>query len=199
MATSATPVRHPGDLISGRYRLIDHIGTGGQSVVWSARDEVLDRQVAVKMLAQPGSDRFRSQLRAEARAYGRLNTPRIAQVYDYGETESNAPYLVMEYVTGEPLSQRLAGGRSMSWPDAVTMAAQIADALREAHAHGLVHRDVKPDNVLLTAGGVKLVDFGICAMVGAPDADEDGKLLGTPAYLAPERIIDAPVHAAADV
>jgi serine/threonine-protein kinase len=139
------------------------------------------------------------QLRAEARAYGRLNSPRIAQVHDYGETSDGAPYLVMEYVTGESLSHRLADGGSMTWPAAVAMAAQIADALRDAHAHGLVHRDVKPDNVLLTESGAKLVDFGICAMIGAPDADEDGRLLGTPAYLAPERIVDAPVHASADV
>jgi eukaryotic-like serine/threonine-protein kinase len=81
----------------------------------------------------------------------------------------------------------------------IAMAAQIADALRDAHAHGLVHRDIKPDNVILTEGGAKLVDFGICAMIGAPDADEDGRLLGTPAYLAPERIADAPVQPAADV
>jgi serine/threonine-protein kinase len=151
------------------------------------------------MLAQAGSVRFRVQLRAEARAYGRLNSPRIAQVYDYGEMSDGAPYLVMEYVTGESLSHRLADGGSMTWPAAVAMAAQVADALRDAHAHGLVHRDVKPDNVLLTESGAKLVDFGICAMIGAPDADEDGRLLGTPAYLAPERIVDAPVHASADV
>src|SRR5215475_4957167 len=122
MATNAGPVCRVNDVVCGRYRLVELIGNGGMSVVWRAHDEVLDRPVAVKMLAQAGSVRFRLQLRAEARAYGRLNSPRIAQVYDYGETESNAPYLVMEYVTGEPLSQRFSCGRSMSWPDAVTMA-----------------------------------------------------------------------------
>ena len=104
----------------------------------------------------------------------------------------------MEYVTGEPLSHRLRTG-AMPPTAAIAMAAQVADALRDAHAHGLVHRDVKPDNVILTDGGAKLVDFGICAMIGAPDADADGRLLGTPAYLAPERIADAPVQPAADV
>jgi serine/threonine-protein kinase len=187
-----------GDLVGGRYRLRDLIGSGGMSVVWRAHDEVLDRPVAVKALTQAGSERFRIRLRAEARAYGRLNTPRIAQVYDYGETDAATPYLVMEYVTGEPLSHRLCDG-AMPWPAAIAIAAQIADALRDAHAHGLVHRDIKPENVILTDTGAKLVDFGICAMIGAPDADENGRLLGTPAYLAPERIADTPVQAAADV
>ncbi len=198
MATSAESTWRAGDVVGGRYRLAELIGSGGMSVVWRAHDAVLDRPVAVKMLSKAGSERFRIQLRAEARAYGRLNTPRIAQVYDYGETDTAAPYLVMEYVTGEPLSHRLRDG-AMPWTAAIVMAAQIADALRDAHAHGLVHRDIKPDNVILTDGGAKLVDFGICAMIGAPDADPDGRLLGTPAYLAPERIADAPVQPAADV
>jgi serine/threonine-protein kinase len=198
MPTSAEPTWRAGELIGGRYRLAELIGSGGMSCVWRAHDDVLDRPVAVKMLTRAGSDRFRLHLRAEARAYGRLNTPRIAQVYDYGETDSATPYLVMEYVTGEPLSHRLRDG-AMPWSAAIAMAAQIADALRDAHAHGLVHRDIKPDNVLLTDSGAKLVDFGICAMIGAPDADADGRLLGTPAYLAPERIADATVQPAADV
>ncbi len=198
MATNPEPTWRAGDVVGGRYRLAELIGSGGMSVVWRAHDDVLDRPVAVKMLSRAGSERFRIQLRAEARAYGRLNTPRIAQVYDYGETDSGAPYLVMEYVTGEPLSHRLRTG-AMPPAAAIAMAAQVADALRDAHAHGLVHRDIKPDNVILTDGGAKLVDFGICAMIGAPDADADGRLLGTPAYLAPERIADAPVQPAADV
>jgi hypothetical protein len=198
MATSAEPTWRAGDLVGGRYRLAELIGRGGMSSVWRAHDDVLDRPVAVKMLTRTGDEQFRLHLRAEARAYGRLNTPRIAQVYDYGETDAAAPYLVMEYVTGETLSHRLQDG-PMPWTAAIAMAAQIADALRVVHAHGLVHRDIKPDNVLLTDSGAKLVDFGICAMIGAPDADVDGRLLGTPAYLAPERIADALVQPAADV
>jgi serine/threonine protein kinase len=199
MARKAESAYRAGDVVSNRYRLIELIGSGGMSVVFRAHDEVLDRPVAVKMLAEAGTDRFRRQLRAEARAYGRLNTPRIAQVYDYGETDTGAPYLVMEYVTGVPLAARLRDGAALPWPSAVVIVAQVADALRDAHAHGLAHRDVKPDNVILTDTGAKLVDFGICAMIGAPDSDEDGRLLGTPAYVAPERIADAPVNPAADV
>ncbi len=171
-------------------------------MVWRAHDEVLDRPVAVKLLARVADESLRRRLRSEAQACGRLNHPHIAQVYDYGEaTEGSGapiPYIVMELVDGEALSRRL-GGSPLDWPVATALAGQIADALRAAHARGLVHRDVKPDNVIITDDGVKLVDFGISATIGAPDAEVDGELLGTPAYVAPERLEGAPVGPAADM
>src|SRR5262249_44591076 len=144
---------------------------------------------------------FRARLRLEARACGRLNTRAIAQVYDYGEEHfadgEVLPYVVMEFVDGQPLS-RLLEESALSWPSVLDIGAQVAAALSVAHAAGLVHRDIKPGNILVTDSGVKLIDFGIAASVGSCDVD-DGQLLGTAAYLAPERIVDTPVSAAADV
>jgi serine/threonine protein kinase len=195
------PVR--GRLIADRYQLIEQVGRGGTSVVWRAHDDVLDRPVAVKMLSHIDDEPLRRRLQGEARAYGRFNHPRIAQVFDYGETGAAGttvtPYIVMELVDGEPLSQRLADGAVLDWAVAASIAGQIAEALRAAHARGLVHRDIKPGNIMITRNGVKLVDFGICAAIGSPDADDNGNFLGTPAYVSPERIIDAPVGAAADM
>jgi hypothetical protein len=193
----------PGRLLADRYRLIEQVGQGGTSVVWRAHDDVLDRPVAVKMLSCVDDAPLRRRLRNEARACGRLNHPRIAQVFDYGETGTAGtevtPYIVMELVDGEPLSHRLSDGAAFGWMAAASIAGHVADGLRAAHACGLVHRDVKPSNIMLTRHGVKLVDFGICAAVGSPDSDEDGRVRGTPAYLAPERLVDAPVDAATDV
>lgn len=155
------------------------------------------------MLAEIDDSRLRRQLRTEARASGKLNHPRIAQIFDYGETNGDdggpMPYIVMELVDGEPLSRRLSDRPVLAWPEATGLAAQIAQALSSAHSRGLVHRDIKPDNVIITEDGVKLIDFGISATVGSRDADDDGRLLGTPTYVAPERIADAPVGPAGDV
>jgi serine/threonine-protein kinase len=195
------PVR--GRLIADRYQLIEQVGRGGTSVVWRAHDNVLERPVAVKMLSHIDDEPLRRRLQREARACGRFNHPRIAQVFDYGETGTAGtavtPYIVMELVDGEPLSQRLATGAVLDWTVAASIAGQIAEALCAAHARGLAHRDIKPENVMITRNGVKLVDFGICAAIGSPDADDNGNFLGTPAYVSPERIIDVPVGAAADI
>ena len=197
------PLIPRGELLGNRYRLYEVIGHGGMSVVYRAYDLVLDRSVAVKMMAQVGDPKLRAKLQAEARAYGRINHPRIAQVFDYGETDRAsgppAPYIVMELVDGDSLSSRLADGTALPWRSAIVIAAQIAQALASAHARGLVHRDIKPGNVIITDTGVKLVDFGISATIGAPEADDDGEILGTPSYVAPERITNVPVGPAADV
>ena len=193
-----------GQLLGSRYRLASEIGRGGMAVVWRAHDTVLDREVAVKVLAPTeGTDAgLLARLRAEARAAARLRHRHIMTVHDYGETADAAgapvPYVVMELVDGRSLSATLADG-PLPWPDAVRICAQVAAALAHAHAHGIVHRDVKPDNVILTAAGATLVDFGISASVGEADLAPDGSLLGTPAYLAPERLDGGPVRAACDV
>ncbi|MGK5742964.1 protein kinase domain-containing protein [Micromonospora sp. URMC 103] len=187
-----------------RYRLIEQLGAGGMSVVWRGYDEVLGRQVAVKVLASRlAADRaFRHRIRIEAQAAARLCHPNITNVYDYGEAEQagvTVPYVVMELIDGGSLSSRLGRERQLPWREAVTIAAEVASALATAHARGVVHRDVTPGNVMLTATGVKVVDFGISALVGESEKGADGTLLGTPAYLAPERLDNGQVSPATDV
>src|SRR3954467_15205346 len=175
------------------------------SVVWRGFDEVLGRQVAVKVLPPSTSTdpAFRRRLRAEAQAAARLSHPNITNVYDYGEATTvdgePVPYVVMELIDGESLAAVLARTPRLPWEHAVRITAEVAAALAAAHARGIVHRDVTPANVMLTQTGAKVVDFGISALIGENDIDPDGSLLGTPAYLAPERLEGGQVSPATDV
>ncbi|MFF5179386.1 protein kinase [Micromonospora sp. NPDC000316] len=193
-----------GRLLARRYRLVDQIGAGGMSVIWRARDEVLDRVVALKVLAPSlaADARFRGMVREEARAAAQLVHPHVTSVHDYGETVdpdgSITSFVVMELLSGEELELRLTEG-PLPWPEAIALGAQIADALAAAHRLGIVHRDITPANVMMTATGVKVLDFGIATRIGAPDEDEDGETFGTPAYVAPERLDGAPAQPATDV
>ncbi|MFI1993156.1 serine/threonine-protein kinase [Actinoplanes sp. NPDC020271] len=197
---------HEGSLrLAGRYRLVEKLGTGGMSVVWRAYDETLGREVAVKVLTpQLATDRTsRDRLRQEALAAARLCHPHITGVYDFGEAllseHLTVPYVVMELNDGESVGARIGRQGSLDWREAVMVCAEVSSALATAHARGVVHRDVTPANVMLTGAGAKVVDFGISAVVGQRDAGPDGSLLGTPAYLAPERLGGAPVSPATDV
>ncbi|MEU2612166.1 protein kinase [Micromonospora sp. NPDC007271] len=190
-----------------RYVLRERIGLGGMSEVWRADDEVLHRPVAVKALAtQLAADpQLRATIQREARAAARLTHPHVTQVYDYAEATlpdgSLVPYLVMELVEGQTLADRLAGG-PLAWPEAVRLAGQVAAALAAAHRIGVVHRDIKPGNVMLTETGAKVLDFGIATLAGPrhPLAGQTGELLmGTPAYFAPERMKPGPPNPASDV
>jgi serine/threonine protein kinase len=181
-------------ILDGRYRLIERLANGGTAEIWRAHDERLGRPVAVKILDMTKADP--ATVRDEAQALARSSHPHIANVFDYGEDGGH--YLVMELVEGRPLASALARHR-ISWPAAVACCAQVAAALAEAHKRGLVHRDVKPGNIMLTRSGAKLIDFGLSAIAGQPEADSDGCLRGTPAYVAPERLEDGKVTAAADV
>jgi eukaryotic-like serine/threonine-protein kinase len=182
--------------------LRDRIGSGGMSVVWQAQDEILGRDVAVKVLAPElaeDPDLLR-RIHAEARAAAGLRHPHVVAVYDYGEADDGdrpVPYVVRELVGGRSLTDLFSGG-ALPWRSAVLIGAQVAAALAAAHAHGIVHRDVKPANVMVTAAGVKLLDFGISAAIGEADMT-GGQLLGTPAYLAPERLDGGQVRPATDV
>ena len=190
-------------LLGDRYRLIRPIGSGGMAVVWEARDEVLNRTVAVKVLAgrHLGDPQSRELIRQEARAAAALSHPNIAQVHDYGETATTSgifPYVVMELVRGDTLETR-ASRTPVTPRFAMRVCAEVAAALAAAHAEGIVHRDVKPANVMLAPTGAKVVDFGIAAAVAPGRTDDDFEVLGTPAYLAPERLISDVVEPASDV
>lgn len=192
-------------MLADRYRLRRLLGSGGMSRVWQAYDRVLERQVAIKVLAtaRAGEPEFRQRVRAEARAAAQLVHPHVVGVFDYAETTGPdgtvLPFVVMELVDGQSLEQRLATG-PLPWPLAVRIATQVADALAMAHEHGVVHRDVTAGNVILTDAGAKVVDFGISAAIGDPDGEPGAATLtGTPAYLAPERLTGLPVAPSADV
>jgi eukaryotic-like serine/threonine-protein kinase len=194
----------PGTRLGDRYRLLDELGRGGMARVWRAVDEVLGRVVAVKVLATAlAADRdFLNRFRVEARAAAQLAHPNIASVYDYGEWDTPAgervACIVLELLEGESLASRLQRG-PLPWAAAVAAAAQVARALANAHRRGVVHRDVKPGNVLLTEDGAKVLDFGIAAMTGEPAHRRAGGVLGTQAYVAPELLAGGASTPAADV
>ena len=171
------------------------------SVVWLGHDQVLGRPVAVKMLTARylSHPSVRHRILTEAQAVARLSHPRITSVYDYGEarTESGErlPYVVMELLSGPTLAERLRDG-PLPVRTALHVCVQVASALATAHDRGVVHRDVKPGNVMLTPTGVKVLDFGLAAAVGE---HSDGDVLGTPAYLAPERLTNGDAVSASDV
>jgi serine/threonine protein kinase len=192
--------------VGGRYQLVQRIGIGGMSEVWRGHDKVLDRPVAVKIMASAvegtlGEVSGVDLVRTEARSAARLAHPNVANVHDFGTSPgpgSDVPYIVMELVEGQTLSEHLAAG-PLDWRIAVRICAEVAAALAAAHAEKVVHRDIKPANVILTPAGAKVLDFGIAAAVGAPDPDPDGPVMGTPAYVAPERFDGLPATPASDM
>jgi eukaryotic-like serine/threonine-protein kinase len=193
---------HTSVLVAGRYQLHDRIAAGGMGEVWRALDTVLERPVAVKLL-RAGYASHRETLarfRAEARHAASLTHPGIAHVYDYGETaDGHPPYLVMELVDGPALTALLSRG-PLDAATAMDVIAQAAAALSAAHAAGLVHRDIKPGNLLIGPGGqVKITDFGIAHAAGSAPITRTGSLIGTPAYLAPERVTGASATPASDL
>ncbi|GAA1894662.1 serine/threonine-protein kinase [Asanoa iriomotensis] len=191
----------PGLRLHDRFLLVGRIGVGGMAEVWRADDTVLGRPVAVKVLDPSiGSDTtIRMATHREARAAAGLTHPNITRVYDYGEAAlpggGLAPYLVMELVEGHDLAERLDAG-PLPWAAAAAIAAQVAAGLAAAHAAGVVHCDIKPGNVMLTPGGVKILDFGIAGLAGTPDG---GLRYGTVGYCSPERLAGADPTPAGDV
>ncbi|RAO46837.1 Non-specific serine/threonine protein kinase [Micromonospora saelicesensis] len=187
-------------LLAGRYRLLERLGSGGMSAVHRAYDEVLERDVAVKVMVASDTN-ARQRIRGEAKAAARLSHPHVTSVYDYGESVldgAQVPFVVMELLGGHTLEHRLVVG-PLPPRAGLRVCAEVASALAAAHEQGLVHRDIKPGNVMLTPTGAKVLDFGIAAAAGAPEIDFEGRLLGTPAYLAPERLEAGEVLPASDV
>jgi serine/threonine-protein kinase len=195
-----------GDLLSDRYRLDEPIADGGMGEVWRATDISLARTVAVKvvrpaLLADPGFD---ARFRAEARMMAALTHPNVVNVYDYGhstlDTGGSVTFLVMAYVDGEPLSHRIAEAGRLPVAETMSIVAQAADALHAAHRHGIIHRDVKPANLLVQPNGtVKLVDFGVARSPAVTQVTAANAILGTAMYMAPEQASGQPVSPATDI
>ncbi|MCH0557640.1 serine/threonine-protein kinase [Streptomyces sp. MUM 16J] len=179
----------PGDRVDGRFELIERLGSGGMGTVWRARDTVLHREVALKAVRQDtdASHTVRERVMREARALARLSDPHVVTVYEVIEAEPH-PWIVMELVPGTSLQQRIAAG-PLSPAETARIGRQLLSALRAAHAAGIQHRDVKPANILIRPNGTAaLTDFGIAALQGATALTASGELIGTPEYMAPERI-----------
>ena len=196
-----------GQMLASRYRLDGPIASGGMGDVWRATDTVLGRTVAIKVLrADRSADpSFDARFRAEARTLAALHHPGVVEVYDYGEISSNpgAPeiaYLVMAFIDGEPLSHQLARLGRLSAAATMSMVAQTADALHAAHVAGIVHRDVKPGNVLINGEGrVVLVDFGIAHTAATEGLTGVRDIVGTARYMAPEQAMKRTLAPATDV
>ncbi len=190
-----------GTTLSGRYRLESRIGSGGMSIVYRAHDETLDRFVAVKVLhREVASDSAAlERFRREARAVARLSHPNIVQVIDAGEDDGR-PYIVFECVDGETLKEHIREQGRLALPEAVRHAAAIARALSAAHAQQVVHRDVKPQNVLIDADDTaKVTDFGIARTLDEEGLTADGRVLGTTDYVSPEQALGHEVTGQSDL
>ncbi|MFI7535689.1 serine/threonine-protein kinase [Streptosporangium sp. NPDC049376] len=199
-----TEAEAQGRLVGRRYRLISPVGRGGMGVVWHAHDVLLDRDVAVKeLILPPGLDEegmhaaHRRMLR-EARSAARLSHPGIITVHDVVE-EDGRPWIVMELVRAWSLEQAVRRNGPLPVVQAAEIAVRVLDALRHAHGAGVLHRDIKPGNVLLTSDRVVLTDFGIAAIEGDVSVTQTGLLMGSPAYIPPERLSGKPITQAADL
>ena len=197
------------------YRIVSKLGEGGMGVVYLADDTLLGRQVAIKTLVDSShaTQRFRSRFLREARAVSALSHPHIATIYDYGETSEGQPYIVMELIKGETLSD-LIHHNKLSLKRSLEIAISVAAALDEAHRHGIVHRDIKPSNIAINERGeVKVLDFGLAKQLELEDASSlpseaqtrantqtrDGVIVGTPMYVSPEQALGIGVDARSDL
>src|SRR5688572_20041592 len=187
--------------LSGRYRLDAQIGSGGMSTVYRAMDQTLERQVAIKLMHREiasDSDQL-ERFRREARAVAQLSHPHIVGVIDAGEDEGR-PYIVFEYVEGETLKERIRRMGRLPMDEAIAYAIEISRALGCAHSHHIVHRDVKPQNVLIDAeGSAKVTDFGIARTLDEAGLTADGRVLGTTDYVSPEQALGHDVNGQSDI
>ena len=195
-------------LTLSHYLVERRLGAGGMGEVFLARDLVLGRPAAIKLLAQPVDADLRSRLRREAEACARLQHPAIATFYEAGD-DGGSVFLAMEYVAGETLRDRLQRG-PLPLPQAIALTACLLEALNHAHAAGVLHRDIKPENVMVTADGLaKLLDFGIARLLGPQEADEKsrtataltqaGAVVGTVGYMSPEQLKGQPLDERSDL
>jgi serine/threonine protein kinase len=191
-----------GKIIDGRYVLGESLGSGGMGEVYLAHDGVLERNVALKVLRSQyaGDEEFAERFRREARSAASLSHPNIVQVYDRGEAEDGTSYIAMEYVPGGTLKEQIGRRAPFRDREAAAVGAQIADALEAAHERGVIHRDIKPQNVLVTAlGNLKVTDFGIARAASAVTSSASGAIFGTAGYISPEQALGEPVGPASDL
>ncbi|HET6180005.1 MAG TPA: serine/threonine-protein kinase [Candidatus Sulfotelmatobacter sp.] len=189
----------------GRYEVVGDLGRGAMGIVYKARDPQIDRLVALKTVPLRGQEpeeeqEFRRRFLNEAQAAGRLHHPGIVSVFDVGEDpETHDPYIVLEYVAGEALNRMLSRERKLPLPKALQLVEELAEALDYAHAQGVIHRDIKPGNILITLEGhAKIADFGI-AKLNLSQNTLPGKVFGTPAYMAPEQLSGEGVDGRSDL
>lgn len=184
----------------GKYTVLAEIGRGGMAVVYRARDTVLDRDVALKLMAPhlAWDPQFVERFMAEARAVARLKHPNIVVIYDVGKYQER-PFLAMEYIAGHSLAAVVQKGRALPPPYVAGIVAQVADALDHAHSQNIVHRDIKPGNIIVGANNhVTLTDFGVARALESTHMTQTGTLLGTPAYMSPEQVLGKEAIPASD-
>ncbi|MFL6281266.1 MAG: serine/threonine-protein kinase, partial [Vicinamibacterales bacterium] len=186
----------------GTYRLISRLGAGGMGEVWRAEDTKLLRQVAIKILPEQlaKDEEWKERFFREARTVAQLNHPNIAGIYSIDQ-QGDTLFIAMELIEGESLATVMSRG-PMIPADAVRVAVHVADGLSEAHAKGIVHRDIKPDNIILSSRYVKVLDFGIAKQIGGtadPALTQGGMVMGTPHYMSPEQALGRAVDARTDI
>jgi serine/threonine-protein kinase len=197
-----TPLIGNRRLLAGRYLLMDQIGEGGAAVVYRARDQRLDRIVAIKLLRPQftGDEASRKRFLNEARTAAGLNHPNVVDVYDFGENPDGSMFIAMQYIEGRNFKDILQRRGRMTAADLVAIIPQVCNALTAAHSRGLIHRDVKPQNIMIDSrGNVRLTDFGIVKALSGPELTQTGMTFGTAAYLSPEQATGDPVGPASDI
>ncbi len=198
----STPVNGMERLLAGRYLLRDKIGEGGAAVVYRALDQRLDRVVAIKLLRPQFTtdEASRKRFLNEARTAAGLNHPNVVDIYDFGENPDGSMFIAMQYIEGQNLKDFLHRRGRLSPADVVAIIPQVCQALTAAHSRGLIHRDVKPQNIMIdNKGNVHLTDFGIVKALSGPELTQTGMTFGTAAYLSPEQATGEPIGPASDV
>ena len=190
-----------GQIIKERYEIVEILGEGGMAFVYKARDKQLQRYVAIKTLKPNyvNQEKFVDRFRREAQTAANLNHPNIVQIFDWGIDDE--PYFVMEYIEGNTLTSIISGNRTVGLNDILYIGSQVANGLKEAHKRGLVHRDIKPGNIMITPDGkVKVTDFGIVSLQNEEsDITKTGAVLGTASYISPEQAQGKPVSFESDL
>jgi eukaryotic-like serine/threonine-protein kinase len=189
-------------LVDNRYRLVKPLGSGGMADVYLAHDNILDRDVALKVMSTryASDEEFVERFKREAQSAAALSHPNIVSIFDRGASEDGTYYIAMEYLPGGTLKDRIMGKGALPARTAAAVALQIAEALRAAHERGVIHRDIKPHNILITeSGDVKVTDFGIARAASSSTMTRTGSILGTAHYISPEQAMGEPVGPASDL